>query len=284
MGPGTSYIIEEEEGLETVSVRSGTRPAPRAAGSIPGLHVADSKRIILKGWINGTSVADTETKWMDMRAVMVPSESEQHQYLFRHIGGVDRFVWARLIDRPTQRNADTETVGLIPFVVGFEVADPRIYSVEQHSETIPIFSTGFPGVDFPLNFPVNWDSGSQATASLFNAGDQDAYPLCRFQFTAGGTGDFDGVELTNLTNGAVLTINTSLTAGQVLEANMDAYVRAVADNLIIYIGSSSRFGDWAHPRELFYLSPGFNELTFEVLGSSPTSDAACSVLWHDTSL
>jgi hypothetical protein len=63
---------------------------------------------------------------------------------------------------------------------------------------------------------------------------------------------------------------------------MDAYVRAIPDNLIVYIGTSSRFGDWAHPREPFRLSPGFNELKFEVLGTSPTTDAAASVSWRDT--
>lgn len=281
-GTGTAYAIVSEQGLETLAVRSGTRPAPRAAGSIPGLHVADSKRIVLRLRIEADSPAQAEEDLAALRAVVAVSESEQHQYRFRHMSGAESFVWARVIDRPGARDTTTEGVGLVEPRIGFEVADPRIYSVSQHQSLVPLLASGFPGIDFAWNFPLNWAAGSQSEAVLVNAGDQDAFPLVRFQYPSGGSGTCTGVTLTNLTNGDVLDITAALLAGQTLDADMDAYVRALPDVPIIGIGSSSRFGDWEHPRDPFRLSPGSNIIQFEVTGTS--TDVVCAVLWRDTSL
>ena len=284
MGPGTPYPWTVEEGLETLSVRSGTRAAPRAAGSIPGLHVADSKRIVVRGWVDAHSVSEMETLWATLRAAFTVSESEQHQYRFRHEDGIDRFVWARVLDRPSQRDQDSEATGVPEWSVGFEVADPRIYSVELFSAIVPLFSAGGGELDFPGEFPEDWGEIVLTNATLTNTGDQDAYPLFRFQFPAGGTGDCDGVTVTNTTNGDLLEIAATdiLQAGQTLVADMDAYARAVADNLIVSIGSSSRFGAWSHPRDPLKLSPGENILTFEVDGT--TEDIICRADWRSTSI
>jgi hypothetical protein len=285
MGPGTEYEIIEETGLETLTVRSGTRPAPRAAGSIPGLHVADSKLVALTVEIATGDAATAEVLDAALRAVMVVSESDQFEYKFLLASGVESFVWARVIDRPRKRDMASEQFGFYTRSIGFEVADPRIYSVEQHSENVPLLAADFPGFDLPDDLPFNMVAGTQSEAILINAGDQDAYPLCQFQFQSGGSDDWEGLVLTNETNGSVLDIDSTLTAGQILTADMDAYVRAVPDNLIVYIGGSSRFGDWQHPRDPFYLSPGSNVITFEVeAAGTPTTDAACLLSWRDTSL
>jgi hypothetical protein len=283
-GSGTPYAIISEQGLETLAVRSGTRPAPRAAGSIPGLHVADSKRIVLRLRIEADSPAQAEEDLAALRAVVAVSESEQHQYRFRHMSGVESFVWARVIDRPGARDTTTEGVGLVESRIGFEVADPRIYSVEMSDSIIPLFSVGGGELDFPGEFPADWGAIVQTNATLVNAGDQDAFPLFRFQFPAGGSGDCDGVTVTNTTNGDVLEIAATnlLAAGQTLVADMDAYARAIADDLVVSIGSSSRFGAWSHPRDPLRLSPGENILTFEVDGT--TEDIIARADWRSTSL
>lgn len=281
MGVGTDYHIFDEAGLTTLTVRSGTRPAPRAAGSIPGLHVADSKRVVLTLKIYGTP-SELEERDATLRAAMTVSEAEQFQYRFRTHFGDEGFVWARVLDRPGKHDLDTELVGYLERRVGFEVADPRIYSVDQHSEPVPILSTAGGGIDFPNDFPANWSASVQSSATLVNAGDADAYPLFRFQFPAGGSGDCTGVEVTNLTNGDVLDIDSTITVGQTLIVDMDAYVRAVPDSLIVHIDASSHFGNWQHPRNPFRLSPGPNEIQFEVTGS--TTDIVCLATWRDTSL
>src|SRR5690606_39715927 len=103
LGAGTPFAIEEEEGLESLVVRTGTRPLPRADGAIPGLHRADSKRIILRGYMVARTPEELEDLWERFVAHTEPTQSLR-RYRFTLRGKEERFVWARVIDRPDRKS------------------------------------------------------------------------------------------------------------------------------------------------------------------------------------
>jgi hypothetical protein len=85
--------------------------------------------------------------------------------------------------------------------------------------------------------------------------------------------------MTNLTNGSVLQITTTITTGQILSADMTAAVTG-ANALVISLSGANRYGNWTVPRTAFSLSPGSNVLRFQVTGTS--TDAVANLTWRDT--
>ena len=279
LGAGTPFAIEEEEGLESLVVRTGTRPLPRADGSIPGLHRVDSKRIILRGYMVARTPEELEDLWETFVAHTEPGQSLR-QYRFTLRGKEERFVWARVIDRPSIRNVETEEVGLRRWTLGLEVADPRIYSVEQFSTLVPIWGTAGGGFDLPTDLPFGMTPAGQIKAVAVHNGSSPAFPT--LQFAASGI--VTSLLLVNETNGTRFEMGPSatntpfgLSAGQTLIADLGAYVRSDPTVLPIRIGNASRFGHWQLPREPLWLSPGSNRLRFEHDG-----DVVCLLTWRST--
>lgn len=275
-GPGSDIKVVEEDGLEVHTVRDGDRPIPRDDGSVPGLHLVESKVIVLDLLVRGSAVDATTA---DLLAAFVPSRSEQFQYRFVNLDGVESFIWARPLRVLNIRTNETEHSNHRPVKAALKAADPRIYSVEQFSTLVDIFEASGGGLNAPLNAPLNITASTEVLATANNSGARDAYPLIRFQFPSGGSGTCTGVQLENLTNGDLLDIDTTLVTGQTLTADMDALIRATGDS-VVHIDGSSRYGDWVLPRDPFRISPGANSLKFEVTGTS--TDIVCSVQWRST--
>lgn len=278
LGDQTPYNIIEESGLEGFSVRSGTRPIPRDDGAIPGLHLADQKTVVIPVEVVGDPETVVEPAVNAAEAAFVPQRTEQLQYRFKNPGDDERFVWARPVRFRRTRNAET-TVGVDGFQVALELADPRIYSVAELIEGVPIFEASGGGADLPADLPLDMTAATQELGTAINEGSGRAYPVVRFQFPSGGSGTVTGVELTNLTTGVVLDVDTTLVAGQTLTADMDALIRATGDP-VIHIAGVSRYGDWVPPREPLFLAPGSNSLRFEVTGTS--TDPVAVVTWRHT--
>lgn len=279
LGDGTVYNIPEETGLEGFEIRSGSRPIPREDGSIPGLHTVDSKTVVIPVEVVGDPETDISPAVDAALSAFAPSRDVQRQYRFKNPGDPERFVWARSIRFQRSRTLDG-AAGVDGFQVALEIADPRIYSVEQFSTLVDIFEATGGGFNLPVaELPLNMTEASQALAVANNAGARDAYPLIRFQFPSGGSGTCTGVQVENLTNGDLLDVDTTLVAGQTLTADMDALIRATGES-VIHIDGSTRYGDWVPSRDPFRLSSGDNSLKFEVTGTS--TDVVCNVTWRST--
>lgn len=274
-GPGSDYRILSEEGLEGFEVRVGDRELPREDGSIPGLHLVSSREFMIVVRVEGVDDEDLETKLAALEVATVPSRSTEHRYVFLEAGRAERFIRARVTRRSRPRDAELVGAHTAEVSIMFRAADPRIYSSALKSINVPVFEASGGGFDLPADLPINMTAPSQALGNATNDGARDAYPLLRFQYVSGTV---TGVLLTNLTNGDVLDIDTTLTAGQTLVADMGALIRATGDP-VVYIGSASRYGDWQLPRDPFRLSSGSNLLKLEVSGGG---SVVGNVSWRDT--
>lgn len=289
LGEGTNWRLYQVDGLEDINVRDGDRDAPRDDGGIPGSHFAAQKTFVLTYRMTG-SAGDLEAALADFYQAFTVREHDQDEFVFKFPGQAERLVRARPIRRVRPRNRVGTVAGAVELVVAMKATDPRIYSSEESSELIPIFVLSEEGFELPVvNLPLNMAAATGLTGTLTNEGGSDAYPLLQFQFPVGGAGTVTGLVLTNMTNGSIFEMGAgptgtafALVAGQTLFADMDAIVRKTPDVIPIRIAASSRYTHWQFPRNPFYLSPGFNVLTFEVVGTS--TEILTVVQWRDTDL
>jgi len=275
-GGSSDYRIMSEQGLDDLRVRSGARNLPRLHGAVPGEAFAHPREIILEAQWRADTPALAETLTRAFESATGPS-SGLHQYVATEKDGSQRMVRARVLTRSLPRTRGTQALGIVTAVLVLEAPDPRIYAPPLTGLVVPEFDLGGEGYDFPGDFPENANAPTQAVGTAVNTGNADAYPLIRFD--AGN--QVTQVTLTNLTNGAVLDIQTTIASGQILLADMDALIRATGDP-IVHIAGSSRFADWQTPRDPFSLAPGTNFLKFEHDGSA--GDVICRVDWRHTSL
>lgn len=276
IGDGTAYNLMEETGLEGFTVRSGTRNLPRDDGAIPGLHLVETKTVILPIEVVGDPETDITPLVDDAHDAFAPRRTGELQYIFKNPGHPERFVWARPLRFERSRTV-TGVLGLDQFQVALEVADPRIYSLELFSSQVPVFGSVGGGHDLPIvEMPVNMSAATQLLGIAENTGSRDAYPRIIVQYVSGTV---SGILITNLTNGDTLDVNAAIATGQQLIIDMDAFIRATGDH-VVSIGGSTRYGDWQVPRNPFRISPGSNTLKIEVDGGNGIVDT--TVQWRNT--
>lgn len=276
-GDDTGYYVDHHEGLEGFEVRTSDSDEPRNDGAIRGLDYVSPRTIGFTLALGETADTDYETRWAALRAAFQPSRSTDQALTFKRPGMPERFVNCRPIHLArVEEYLHFDQVGHPPVVL--RAVDPRIYSSDQYSGNATVYASTGGGMDWPVtNWGIDFAGATQNFLSATNNGTAEAYPLIRFYGPTVGT--CTGVTLTNLTNGSVLAIATTITSGQILTADMTAAVTG-ANALVIDLGGSSRYGSWTVPRTAFSLSPGNNTLKFQITGTS--TDCICNVTWRDT--
>lgn len=276
-GDGTSYMIDHAEGFEGFEVRSSDSDQPRNDGAIRGLDYVSPRTIAFTLSLAETSDTSYETDWVALRSAFMASRSTDRALTFKRPGQVERYVNCRPIQLTrVEEYLSFDQIGHPPLV--FRAVDPRIYASDVQQVNATVFATSAGGMDWPVtNWPIDFTGGTQNLAVAVNNGTADAYPLIRFYGPVVGT--VTGVTLTNITNGSVLQVSTTITTGQILTADMTAAVTG-ANSLVVSLDGSNRYGSWVVPRSAFSLSPGSNSLKFQVTGTS--TDAICNLTWNDT--
>lgn len=276
-GDGTSYFVDHHEGLEGFEIRASDSDQPRGDGGIRGLDYVAPRTVAFTLALADTADTGYETCWAAVRAAFLPSRSVDMDLTWKRPGVAERLVRCRPVQLARVEDyLRFNQVGHPPVVL--RAVDPRIYSSVEHSGNATAYAAVGGGMDWPVtNWPVDFTAGTQNLLALSNAGTAEAYPLVRFYGPTVGT--CTGVTLTNLTNGSVLAIATTVTTGQILSADMTAAVTG-ANSLVISLDGSSRYGSWTVPRSAFSLSPGSNVLKFQVTGTS--TDVIANVTWRDT--
>lgn len=276
-GDGTSIMIDHAEGFEGYEVRTSDSDEPRNDGAIRGLDYVSARTVAFTLSLGETSDSDYETRWATIRSAFMPSRSTDSALTFKRPGQPERYVNCRPIQLVRVEDyLRFNQIGHPPVV--FRAVDPRLYASDSNSLTMSVFASSSGGMDWPItNWPIDFTGASQTLFSAVNDGTADAYPLIRFYGPTVGT--VTGVTLTNLTNGDVLTVSTTITSGQILTADMTAAVTG-ANTLIVSLDGSNRYGSWTVPRSPFRLSPGSNDLKFTVSGTS--TDAVALIQWSDT--
>lgn len=269
-GLGTEVGIESITGFDDFSMSMGDSGMPRGWGDVPGLHVASAREVT----IELTSASD-EALWAAMDAFQ-PTPAAIPLYLKLPTFG-DRMVYARAIGRVVPRNPVAKFKKMA--TVRLKLADPRVYSAEEYGEAVPIYDPSGGGEEYPVEFPIEFVGAGSGQKIITNAGNANAYPAVRFYGPT--TGTVTGVVLTNVTTGKTLEIGTTILTDQILAAYMRRLVTVdPGDEPYISLDGSTRYGDWALPREPFYLAPGDNLLRFTLTGTS--TDAICVINHRDT--
>jgi hypothetical protein len=279
-GQAQDIMVNRVEGLEGFEVRSSDSEQPRGDGSIRGLDYVGARTIAFElvnyeTTMNGGQ--DYEANWAAVRSTFQPSREDDFPLTFKRPGQPERFIRCRPVQLTrVEKYLDFNIRGYPPVVL--RAVDPRIYSTTERAGNVPVYATSAGGMDFPIaEFPVDFTGGTQSELVVQNDGAADAYPLIRVFGPV--TGTCTGFTLTNSTTGQEITVTTTIGAGQILTADMDAAVTG-SPRLVISLSGSSRYGDWQLPRKAFYLAPGSNTLRFEVAGSS--TDVVCNLTWRDT--
>lgn len=277
-GKNTDYplSIAQIEGLEGFDTVVGDQPLPRGHGNVPGKHFAAARQLLAPFVIARDTRTDVETAVRALADLFLVSEEDLFDLEFKKQGQPQRLVRCR----PTRFGRGDTRLGLRadPKVL-LAAPDPRIYSAEEHSVSVPVYAPSGGAVDYPIDYPIEWASGIAQQAVATNAGNADAYPLVRFY--GPDTGTLTAVLLENLTTGEQLEISATVTSGQILAFDGTAYVTGNGD-LVVGIDDASRYGDWEQPRVPFRLQPGDNDLRFTPTGSA--TSVPCVVTWRDTSL
>lgn len=255
-GAGTDIGIVEVFGLDGFTVGLGDSPIPRGDGDIVGFGRAKSRSIVLELQASGakrsTALADTLTGALDAFAM----SQDPLPLGFKEPGFDEAFVYARPTGRIVPRKP-TLTFTNRPFTIRLQVADPRVYS-EALTTT-----------NFLNTTPI----------VLTNDGNTPSHPLITFYGPTSGT--VTAVHLTNSTTGQVLDIDTTMLSGEILTADMGGIVTvSPTTDPYINLDGVNKYGDWALPREPFYLAPGNNSVAFTVTGTS--TNATCTVKHRDT--
>jgi hypothetical protein len=281
LGKPGPWGIVSEEGLDDLAVFDGDRPMPLFDGSIPGVHLTQSKTVILRLVTSGVDRDVAEANVTALENATRAMRASEAQYVFKQPNKPERFVWARPIRRVRPRTQETEHGPVFADLV-LKVADPHTYGIDQRSLLIPVYSISGGGFEWPIvDWPIDLGAATSQVAVAVNAGNTDAYPLLRFQRPASSTGDVFGVTLTNTTSGDdPLVLVVEIAPGQTLTVDMFAYTRAKRDVEPIHIDGASRFSGWQHPRVPFRLLPGSNTLRMDVDGT--TSDLVGLATWRDT--
>lgn len=276
-GDGTGYYVDHHEGLEGFDTRGSDSDQPRNDGGIRGLDYVATRTIAFTLALGETSDTAYESRMAAVRAAFLPSRSADLPLTFKRPGMAERLVNCRPVQLTrVQEYLSFDQIGHPPLVL--RAVDPRIYSSSQYNSNATVYAAVGGGMDWPVvNWPVDYTGGSQNLLAAQNNGTAEAYPLVRFYGPIVGT--CTGVTLTNLTNGSVLAINTTVSTGQILSADMTAAVTGANIN-VIDLGGSSRYGSWVVPRAAFSLSPGSNVLKFQVTGTS--TDMIANLVWRDT--
>jgi hypothetical protein len=276
-GDGTGYFVDHHEGLEGFDTRVSDSDQPRGDGGIRGLDYVAPRVVAFTLALGETSDISYETRWQALRAAFLPSRSADLPLTFKRPGQPERIVNCRPVQLTrVEEYLHFDQIGHPPLVL--RAVDPRIYSSAQYNATATTYAAVGGGLDWSVgNWPVDYTGGSQNLLAITNNGTAPAYPLIRFFGPTFGT--CTGVTLTNITNGSVLAIATTVTTGQILTADMTAAITG-ANTSVIDLSGSGRYGSWTVPRTPFSLSPGSNVLEFQVTGTS--TDCVANIAWRDT--
>lgn len=274
-GAGTDYPIRREAGLGGFTARTADRERPRGDGWLPGPSYVAGRIVELEFLLIGSDDLTVMEHQLDQLLwTFTPTGGVEHELLFRRPGRDPQMIRCEPTIWPREQRAVDRIMSTV--TVTLRASDPRIYSAAERTVRVPASGvTG--GADYPGDYPKEVQTGARG-AIAHNAGRSDAFPyIAVYGPTAGSLTRF---QLINDTNGSLLDVETTLTTGNLLVADMTARVLGNG-NPVLTVDGGSRYGAWKPPRDPFYLSPGDNMLRFVVTGSP--DGAACVLTYRDTS-
>jgi hypothetical protein len=275
-GCDTDYDVEELSGfLGYPGVRTSTVEAFGMHGGVRGRHYVPFRNFTLEMNIQGTegAIFYEELRRELGRAFQPRSEpGNELPFSYQISDTVKRFISCRPIDLNIPFDRRYANLKYPHVSVRFECSDPRHYDIETKTEiaTLP-FAGG--GVDFPLNFPLNFEPGSSSTVQLTNSLDAPAHWL---GFIAGPVTN-PKIEAISNDTGQVYYLHFSglaLNTGETLELNS-------RDRSVILGGQSRR--TFLLPGSRWFTIPPYPDfLTINYTSSNvPQTTSTTTFIWSD---
>lgn len=271
-GDGTDYPIVTETGLDGFSLRVGDREVPRGDGSLPGLHLRESKELFVELELASDTGTGVEALLADVKAAFTPQRTSAFlPYVFEHGDGVEYFVRARPTRIETRRDASTNWITTVP--IALSCVDPFVYASTPGS--LQLVST----------------DGSVESDTINNTGRLDAQ--VEIQVTESDpSGVILDVVVENLTTGVTFTYlggvaPASIDPGEVLslQAGDQSPFRSVGEDWLTHDGQPpdlSAVPSWQAPRVPITLTPGSNSIRFTPTIVTSSSTATMDLRFHPT--
>ena len=277
-GASNDVGVMSIEGLTDLEISLGDSAIPRESGDVPGLAAARPRQIILNLKASGVKRSQALADTLSDALAAFSMSQEPIPLTFKEPGNDELLIYCRVIGTSTPRNPSL-TFGYRPFTVRLKAADPRVYGAALLAEQLPLYNPSGCGLDYGIDYGADFIGGATNEKVLSNAGNANAHPLLRFYGATSGT--TTAVKLTNTTTGQTIDISAAILTGQILEADMRRIITVdPGATPYIHIDGSNRYGDWALPREPFYLAPGDNLIRYEITGTS--TDTICVINHRNT--
>lgn len=270
LGAFTPFELQDMSGLDSLpSIRSGSVDRFGAHGGVGGRHY-QGIRTIMATWdiYDGLTDADFVFRRNELQEAfaVIEDPDDVKPFVWQHPGRPKLRAYCRTVDRttPTDRMFSLR-LGIVS--VRLEATDPYVYSNTEASVVAsPGVTTG--GLDFPLDFPLVFGSGSSGgSQSVFNGGTAPA------PWTATISGSTPNPKITHVESGKYLELQgLTVASGDTLV--FDSKLRS-----ILYNGTASRRGFLTPSSSWFELQPGLNSIQFS---SGGVTTGQLTFNWRDT--
>lgn len=286
-GEGTPYVLAGSVNLWDTETTRGDLSIPRGDGAVPLDDFLAPRDLVLTFMVYGNNTAEAEANVHRIRDA------------FRRTGGREAWLRFRTHDRiwrvrcrPVRLSVPYGYVEarshIFKVTVLLALADPRIYGDDLRTVQIPVYDptqvSQDDGYDLDTDLPFDVDAviGAGGEVLVANQGNDMAWPVLSVRND--GPVPLERISFANLTTGLTLAIETTLTTGQTLVANMDALVRA-APGPHIHVDGVTRYADWIQPRIPWGLESGTNRVRFMPEASEPFDSKLITarMTWRDTS-
>lgn len=272
LGAETPYRYQGLVGWEDLPpVDLGDVDKPEEHGSLPGEPFAGERVVTFSGFIQGGNYAGHGVAVQALRAAAsMPTSAELPLTIQRF--GEKLTVFARLSNRAVPLD-QLARVGYCKLTLQWTAADPRRYSVDEHSMHCEIVTPSGTGLVYPLVYPLVYGADIIAASVVCtNAYEADSPPRLVV------TGPVDTPLIANVTTGAVLEYGVSLASSS------DQLVIDVRAGTVLLDGVDRAYTRTANsgPLKDFVLAAGDNDLEFRA-GSSSAGNAL-DVFWRDATL
>lgn len=271
LGANTPYELQSLSGLANLPVvRSGSVDRFGDHGGVAGRHYQSMRTITASFdiWTEGQTEAEFVARRDAVSSAFSPIEDPEdvEPFIYKHPGRELMRVYCRPVDRdmPTDRMF---SLGYGTFSVRLEATDPYIYSEAQYSVPVGVAANDVVGLQFPLQFPLNFGAGSSGAAQVMNRGTAPA------PWSAMITGPTPSPQITHVESGQFIRLqNFTVQEGDFLV--IDSKLRTILLN-----GTGSRRGYLDPASDWFALQPGNNTIRFSSGGATV---GELSLTWRDT--
>jgi hypothetical protein len=177
-GCDTQYDVEEISGfLGYPTLRSSTVDNFGMHGGSKGRHYAPARQFTVEMNIQGSENALAYSVLRSQLGIAFQPRSQPHDelpFVYQVPPNIKRFVSCRPTDFIMPMDTRYANIKYPHVTLRFECSDPRHYDLETKTEIATLPSPGG-GLDFPLQFPLDFGAGSSSVVQLLNNLDAPAH-------------------------------------------------------------------------------------------------------------